>query len=211
MRSFLFGLSLMLALSAAAASIAQERSSGIELQHRSPKIGPGRNFYQYVNEGWLQNTPIPADQSNYGSFSVLDDGVKAATRMLIEEAASSNPAPGSDAQKVGDFFKSYTNIELRNQLGVRPIQPLLNEIATVKNSAQLATLAAKLNRLGVAGPMTMGVAQDAKKSAQYTVYISQSGLTLPDRDYYLKDESSIRQGSSRFEGLYRRYARRGRS
>jgi putative endopeptidase len=187
MRSFLFGLSLMLALSAATASIAQQRPSGIELQHRSQKIGPGRNFYQYVNEGWLQNTPIPADQSNYGSFSVLDDGVKDATRKLIEEAASSSPAAGSDAQKVGDFFKSYTNVELRNQLGVRPIQQLLNEIAAVKNSAQLATLAAKLNRLGIAGPMVMGVAQDAKKSDQYTVYVSQSGLTLPDRDYYLKD------------------------
>jgi hypothetical protein len=78
MRSFLFGLSLMLALSAAAASIAQERSSGIELQHRSPKIGPGRNFYQYVNEGWLQNTPIPA----HGNRTLISEWSNDCSRRL---------------------------------------------------------------------------------------------------------------------------------
>lgn len=182
----MFSLSLMLTLIPHVAT-AQPGSSGIELQHRSQKIGPGENFYQYVNEGWLLNTPIPADQSNYGSFSVLDDEVKEATRKLIQEAASSQPAPGSDAQKVGDFFQSYINVDLRNQLGIRPIQPLLDEIAAVKTAPQLAKMSAKLMRIGVAGPMVMGVSQDAKKSDQYTVYVSQAGLTLPDRDYYLKD------------------------
>jgi putative endopeptidase len=167
--------------------LAQEKQSGIETQYRSNSVAPGQNFYQYVNEGWLKNTPIPADQSNYGSFSVLDDQVKDAVRQLIEEAAASNPAAGSDAQKVGDFFKSYTNVELRNTLGLKPIQPLLDEVAAVGNTAQLSQTAAKLMRIGISGPLGLFVGQDAKKSDQYTVYVGQSGLTLPDRDYYLKD------------------------
>ncbi len=181
-------LSLTLLLSVQAVStFAQDRVSGIETQHRSSTVKPGENFYQYVNEGWLKNTPIPADQSNYGSFSVLDDAVKDAIRTLIEQAASSNPAPGSDAQKVGDFFKSYTDVQRRNFLGIKPIQPLLDDVAAVKTPKQLAVLIAKMNRLGISGPFGMFVNQDAKKSDQYTVYLGQSGLTLPDRDYYLKD------------------------
>lgn len=167
--------------------VAQDRVSGIETQHRSTTVKPGENFYQYVNEGWLKNTPIPADQSNYGSFSVLDDAVKDAIRNIIEQAASSNPASGSDAQKVGDFFKSYTDIDRRNALGIKPIQPLLDDVSVVKTPKQLASLIAKMNRLGIIGPFGLYVNQDAKKSDQYTVYIGQSGLTLPDRDYYLKD------------------------
>lgn len=166
---------------------AQNRVSGIELQHRSKTLKPGQNFYEYVNEGWLKNTPIPADQSNYGSFSVLDDVAKEAIRKLIEQAAASNPAPGTDAQRVGDFFKSYTDIARRNELGLKPIQPLLDEIAAVKNPKQLSVMTAKLIRMGVGGPMGVFVGQDAKKSDQYTVYFGQAGLTLPDRDYYLKD------------------------
>lgn len=181
-------LSLTLLLSVQAVStFAQDRVSGIETQHRSSTVKPGENFYQYVNEGWLKNTPIPADQSNYGSFSVLDDAVKDAIRTLIEQAASSNPAPGSDAQKVGDFFKSYTDVQRRNSLSIKPIQPLLDDVAAVKTPKQLAVLIAKMNRLGISGPFGISVNQDAKKSDQYTVYLGQSGLTLPDRDYYLKD------------------------
>ncbi|MFO0939896.1 MAG: M13 family metallopeptidase [Pirellulales bacterium] len=167
--------------------VAQDRVSGIETQHRSTSVKPGENFYQYVNEGWLKNTPIPADQSNYGSFSVLDDAVKEAIRNIIEQASNSKPAPGSDAQKVGDFFKSYTDIERRNALGLKPIQSLLDDVSAVKTPKHLAALIAKMNRLGIIGPFGVSVSQDAKKSDQYTVYVSQAGLTLPDRDYYLKD------------------------
>lgn len=182
-------LSCVLALSAVCSTriFAQERVSGIETQHRSSTVSAGQNFYQFVNDGWLKNTPIPADQSNYGSFSLLDDNVKEAVRTLIEQASSSNPAPGSDAQKVGDFYKSYTNIDRRNALGLKPIQPLLDEIAAVKTPKQLAAVAAKLNRLGASGPIGLFISQDAKKSDQYAVHLGQSGLTLPDRDYYLKD------------------------
>jgi putative endopeptidase len=182
---------------------ATEKGSGIETQHRSSELTPGQNFYEHVNEGWLKNTPIPADQSNYGSFSVLDDQVKAATRELIEEAARSESPDGSDAQKVGDFFRSYTNLELRNQLGIKPIEPLLAEISQVKSKVQLSELAAKLMRTGIPGPFAVFISPDARKSDQYTVYLTQSGLTLPDRDYYLVDQPQFKKARAELEDYMR--------
>lgn len=162
--------------------------SGIDLDNISDKISPSKNFYEYVNEGWLESTEIPADQSNYGSFSVLDDAVKEAIRTIIEEAAASDPAQGSNEQKVGDFFKSYTNVEKRNELGIEPAKPLLAEVNAATDKDTFAVMAANLLKKGVAGPFAAYISVDARKSDQYTVYVTQSGTTLPDRDYYLKDE-----------------------
>lgn len=161
--------------------------SGIELQYRSSQITPGKDFYQYVNEGWLNTTKIPPDQSNYGSFSELDDEAKAAIRALIEEAAAENAPQGSESQKVGDFFKSLTNVEHRNALGMEPIEPLLKQVRSIKTKKQLAKVSGRLLRIGLPGPFAGYISPDAKQSDQYTVYFTQSGLSLPDRDYYLVD------------------------
>ncbi len=178
------------------AVFSESKQSGIELQHVSSTLTPGDNFYEYVNEGWLKNTEIPGDQSNYGSFSKLDDEAKEAIRALIEEAAQSAAPTGSDAQKVGDFFKSYTNIERRNQLGIQPIEPLLAEIKAATDAPAVAKLVANLLRKGISGPLAIYISIDAKKSDQYTVYVTQSGTTLPDRDYYLKEDTQYQQARS---------------
>ena len=172
--------------------------SGIELQHISKTISPGQDFYQYVNEGWLKSTEIPADRSNFGSFSVLEDDTKAAIRTLIESAAADKTAKeGSDAQKVGDFYRSLTNLELREKLGTKPIQGMLDEIAAAESMEALSKVAGALQRKGVVGVMAGYISPDARKSDQYTVYMTQAGITLPDRDYYLSDEprfAEIRKG-----------------
>lgn len=166
-------------------------TSGIELQYQSKTVKPSDDFYHFVNDGWLEETEIPADQSNYGAFSELDDEAKQAIRELIEEAAAEKAPEGSESQKVGDFFKSLTDIEHRNSLGMQPIEPLLSKIHAVKNKNHLAKAAAELFRIGIAGPFAGYVSPDAKKSDQYTVYFTQSGLTLPDRDYYLVDDNPL--------------------
>ncbi len=168
-------------------------NSGLELEYVSKELSPGDDFYRYANEGWLENTEIPADQSNWGSFSVIDDEVKANIRTIIEEAAAANAPQGSDAQKVGDFFKSYTNVELRNELGIKPIEPLLAEVDAVDDAESMAAMAASLFRKGLVGPFAAFVSPDAKKSDEYAIYITQTGITLPDRDYYLKDEPQYKK------------------
>jgi putative endopeptidase len=162
--------------------------SGIQLEYISPEIKASDDFYRFVNDGWLNETQIPADQSNYGSFSVLDDEAKESIRILIEKAAEANAPEGSESQKVGDFFKSVTNVALRNELGTKPIEPVLEEIAAIEDRADMAEVAASLFRKGIVGAFAMYISPDAKQSDQYTIYVTQTGLTLPDRDYYLEDK-----------------------
>jgi endothelin-converting enzyme/putative endopeptidase len=163
--------------------------SGIDKSIISAKLKPGDDFYQYANESWLGATDIPADRADYGIFAILDDETQAKVREIIEKVAAQPDAPaGSAAQKVGDFYRSYVNLDQRNQLGTAPIETLLEQLRGVKTPEELAGVMGKLQRLGVDMPLGAYVSVDARDSDQYTVYVSQAGLSLPDRDYYLVDE-----------------------
>lgn len=194
-----YSLSKTLRAAAACASLAfagivsaaePKLTSGVDKDNISKTLSPGSDFYEYVNEGWLKNTQIPPDRSNYGAFTVLDDETFAAVRAIIDEAAADTQAPkGSDRQKVGDFYRSYTNLQRRNELGVQPIEHIFAEVAAITDKKELMPLAARLYRQGVGSVLSAYVEPDARRSEQYAIYISQSGLSLPDRDYYLKTEA----------------------
>ena len=175
---------------AAAKRTAGPGVSGIELENFSKKIGPGDDFFRYVNEVWLDGTEIPPDQSNYGSFTVLDIETKAAIRALIEEASKSNTASPIEKQ-VGSFYKSYTDVDARNKAGVKPIEAWLKEIGTIKNAEDAARVAGNLSIYGIPSFFGSGVDIDDRRSDQYTVYISQGGTTLPDKDYYLESDPEL--------------------
>ncbi len=164
--------------------------SGVELANFDNAITPGTDFYRHVNGTWLANTPIPADKSNYGSFTVLADEADAQLRTIIESASVADSAPGSDAQKVGDFFGSFMDETRVEQLGATPIQPTLAEISAVGSKEDLLLLTADLNRAGVQIPAGGYISNDEKQSDQYITYISQSGLGLPDRDWYLSTDDA---------------------
>lgn len=188
-------LALGIALSLGLAACSSEPTtkvaavSGIELQNFDASVRHQDDFYYSVNGKWLANTPIPADKSNYGAFSVLYDQSQAALKKIIDDAAASTQAaPGSNAQKIGDFNASFMNTTLLENLGVSPLTPLLSDIASVKSHHELPALMGKLLVNGSGIPFGFFVNNDAKNSSQYAVYLSQSGLTLPDRDYYLKDD-----------------------
>lgn len=164
------------------------RESGIDKQYFSETLKPGDDFYGYVNQGWLETTEIPGDRADYGTFSILFDRTQEQVRALIEEAAANDAQPGTDTQKVGDFYRSFTNLDVRNAAGIKPIEPLLTSVRQAESKTELATVMADLLKHGVVGPFVMYVSPDARRSDQYAVYLYQSGITLPDRDYYLEDE-----------------------
>ncbi|EAU61621.1 M13 family metallopeptidase, partial [Stigmatella aurantiaca] len=146
-------------------------------------------FYQYVNGGWLQNTQIPADRARYGTFIELLDKSEAALKEIIEEAAAAqDKKPGSDAQKVGDLYQSFMDTQRIESLGLEPIRADLKQVAELKSADALPELFGKLNREGVQAPVALFVGQDAKDATRYIAYITQSGLGLPDRDFYFKQE-----------------------
>lgn len=170
------------------AADSEPRASGVEPQYFSKSLTPGDDFYQYVNEGWLETTEIPPDRSDYGTFTVLNDRTQEQVRTLIELAAETEAAPGTDTQKVGDFYRSFTNYDARNAAGIRPIEPLLERIDSIESREQIGPALAELHREGVGSPLLAYVSPDARRSDQYAVYLYQSGISLPDRDYYLEDE-----------------------
>ncbi|WP_028764097.1 M13 family metallopeptidase [Shewanella colwelliana] len=166
--------------------------SGVEKANFDTQVRHQDDFYYSVNGHWLANTPIPADKSNYGAFSVLYEQSQNALKVIIDEAAAKpNKVAGSSEQKVGDFYASYMNTELVEQLGVTPLKEPLAEIGLAKDHNDVATLMGKLLVSGVAVPFGFYVNNDAKNSTEYAVYLYQSGLTLPDRDYYLKDDEKF--------------------
>ena len=162
--------------------------SGIEMENISTAFGPGKDFYEYVNEGWLAKTKIPEDQSNYGSFTALDDATKEAIKSLIEKSAADLGTAKGPAKQVGSFYRSFSDVESRNALGAKPLEKTLAKIRAIQSKAEWAKTAAELNRIGVGGLFGLGIEPDAKKSDQYAVYLNQGGTTLPDRDYYLKSD-----------------------
>ncbi|MDA8743238.1 M13 family metallopeptidase [Rubripirellula amarantea] len=189
----LFALSL--SLSAGLFSVADQpdkiaeppKVSGIDQSLFSPTVEPGDNFYTYANEVWLNKTEIPGDKSNYGIFTLLDDQTREQVRTLIEKAAAEGGEKGSATQKVGDLYNSVLNLEARNQAGIKPIKPMLEMIDNAEPE-DLVRVAGKLSKRGVNPAFGMYVNVDAKDSDSYAVYLTQGGLTLPDRDYYLEDD-----------------------
>ncbi|MCH8929303.1 MAG: hypothetical protein IIA98_00015 [Proteobacteria bacterium] len=162
---------------------------GIETANFDTTVRPQDDFYRYANGTWLENTRIPEDKSNYGSFTVLSDGAEKNLRVLIEEAAAdAHKAPGSDAQKVGDFYLSFMNEEAIEAAGTTPLVEPLAQIDRIESSADVVAYIGASQRTGLGNPFVLFVNQDSKDSTVYAAYMHQTGLGLPDRDYYLEDD-----------------------
>lgn len=169
----------------AAAGKPQYGAFGFDDAGIDQNIAPGDDFYGYANGTWDRNTQIPADKARYGMFNVLDDLSKTRTRTIIEEQAK-NPA-----SKIGNAYASFmdeTSIEAK---GLAPLQPWLNQIKGTASKGKLASLYAQADRLGVPIPYRMFVGQDRKASDRYALNVSQSGLGMPDRDYYLSNDPKL--------------------
>lgn len=176
--------------------------SGIDLDYMDKSIAPGDDFYRYVNGTWLANTEIPADQSNYGAFSVLADEAEEHLRTLIEEAAATDAAIGSDSQKVGDFYQSFMNENLIENLGSNPLAASLAEIAAVANKDEMMQVMTAMNYIGVQMPFGFYIDVDERQTDQYVPNVSQSGLGLPDRDWYLLSDNETYANARRAYSNY---------
>ncbi len=189
---------LALTLLLATGTIAQDSASDGDPDSSSPLIEADfdrsvrvqDDLFQHVNGTWLETVEIPADKSNYGTFGKLADLSQRRIRDLIKQTASEAHPAGSLKQKVGDFYRSFMDEERVNELGADPIRPLLAEIDTLQSSADVWRFFGRLSSQNIDSPVGVYVSQDAKDSETYITHVIQSGLTLPDRDYYLDDEQT---------------------
>ncbi|MGV0635713.1 M13-type metalloendopeptidase [Mycolicibacillus trivialis] len=158
--------------------------SGIDLTHVDDSIRPQDDLFGHVNGGWLTGYTMPADRATDGAFRALFDRAEVQVRELIEAAAAAGAAPGSDTQRIGDLYAGFLAEEA---IEARGMAPLLDELATVDAAADrdaLAGVLGALQRSGVGGGAGLYVNTDAKDSGRYLVYLTQSGLGLPDESYY---------------------------
>ncbi|MDW5417661.1 M13 family metallopeptidase [Iodobacter sp. CM08] len=179
-------ISAALALGAHAAS-----RSGLDVERFDKNVRVQDDLYLAVNGNWLKNTEIPADKPSHGSFLILRDLAESQVRTIVETAAGQKGAAGSAVKKVGDLYQSYMNEGLIEQRGLAPLQATLSMVDGVKNNKGLAAVLASFTSLGIHTPFAAYIGQDEKNSTSYIVNIHQSGLSLPDRDYYSKPDAKF--------------------
>ncbi|OQW76221.1 MAG: peptidase M13 [Proteobacteria bacterium ST_bin13] len=158
---------------------------GIDLDGMDSSVKPGDDFAAYAGGTWYTKTEIPADRAAYGMFNKLQDRSLEQTRVILEAAAAK---PGS---KIGDFYASFMDQAAIEARGTAPIKPWLAAIKGATDKTALAVEMAKLQRYGVGGMFGVSVGQDDKAPENYIVNVGQSGISLPDRDYYLKDDAKL--------------------
>ncbi len=152
-------------------------------------VKPGDNFYLYANGNWIKNTPIPASKTRWGSFDELIEGSSKALKELLEEAAA-NPGKNELMKRVGDFYASAMDSAAIEKLGAQPIRPYLDDIEKLSSKSALLEHINYLRSRSIASPFYgISVRQDSKDVTRYIINIGQGGTTLPDRDYYLKNDA----------------------
>ena len=160
-------------------------SFGFDVAGMDRTTRAGDDFVTHTSGTYLKTLEIPADKTSFGMFTKLRDLSQERTRTIIEKAAASGGAPGSEAQKVGDFYASFMDEAAIEAKGIAPIKPELDKIAAIADKTQLAAMFGRFSRIGVSTPIGVGVGPDRKNPDAFQVGASQGGLGLPDRDYYL--------------------------
>ncbi len=152
-------------------------------------IDPAADFYRFAAGNWLKNNPVPPDKSRWSGFEELQQRNWNLIRGILETSAADRSAPKrSPRGEVGDFFASALDTNRLEKLAFEPIARDLRRIDSVKSTKGLFQVAADFHERGIGGFFSAGVSPDAKNSSVYAFSVSQGGLGLPDRDYYLKDE-----------------------
>ncbi|MCA6421658.1 MAG: peptidase M13 [Flavobacterium sp.] len=169
----------------------KELSSGINVKNMDTLVKPGDNFASYVNGTWIKNTKIPADKASYGAFDILYDQSQKDVKTIIEEAAKSNNAAGTDEQKIGDYYASFMDRKTRDAKGIAPIQPELKAIDVITTYDDLAKYFGQANRTGVNIPFNVSVNTDFKDPTKYVLITWQNGLGMPEREYYIATDAKM--------------------
>ena len=169
----------------------EELTSGISKKNMDTKVRPGDNFANYVNGAWLKTMKIPADKASYGAFNMLHDQSQKDVKAIIEEAAKSNAADGSDEQKIGDYYASFMDRKDRNAKGLTPIKPEMEAIDAITNYDDLASFFGIANRTGISIPFNISVYTDFKDPTKNILITWQGGLGLGEREYYISADAKM--------------------
>ncbi len=195
-RSCLFLIAVGAALAAActhapgrpAGAQAQIPPWGLDLGNRDPSVKPGDDFFRYADGRWLASHTIPEDRARWGSFAELEERSAAQQLELVRALPPAAPE-GSNAQKVGDYYRAFVDVAAIDGKGLVPARTGIDAISAARNHHDLTRLMGRAD-LSLLAPLRVGITVDQKDPDHYAVAIGQSGLGLPDRDYYLKSDAT---------------------
>ncbi len=162
------------------------KNSGLDLAGLDTRVRPQDDLFRFANGTWLGNTEIPADKSSWGSFNILQEKSLEQLRTIVEDAAA-HPDGDTAKVKIGNFYRAFIDEPKIESRSATPLAEELKAIAALENHADVAAYFGTRNAIGIDSPLQFWIDQDAKDSLQYIVYFTQSGLGLPDRDYYFDD------------------------
>lgn len=159
-------------------------------------VRPQDDFFQFANGTWCKNNPVPSTESRWGSFNELENRNNKTLKQILHTAAEiSDKTPGSQEQILGDYYLSFTDMNTRNKLGSTPLIQRLESIKTIKSKSELVDAIAKCHQVGIRTLFSFYVGQNLNKVSENIVYISQGGLGLPNRDYYLSENKKSIKGA----------------
>ncbi len=184
-----FLLSALLLGSIGLAQTAPAFGPGFSVDTIDKSIDPCVDFYQYACGNWLKNTQIPSDQSRWGSFNELFERNLTTLHEILEKASVDSPGRNPIDQKIGDYYSSCMDAKTANEKGVQPLQPELERIAAVKDKTALIDAIARIHVIGPSALFNFFSMPDYHNADMVIAGIDQGGLTLPDRDYYIKDDT----------------------
>jgi putative endopeptidase len=173
---------------------------GVELTILDRTCKPCEDFYHYASGEWIAKNPVPAAYPSWGRFNELAERNRESLHQILEAAAgNTKAAPGSNEQKIGDFYASCMDEKQINAAGAKPLDTELGRIDGIRSAAQLQAEIARLQGMGVRALFDFGSTQDAKNSSQVIGGADQGGLGLPDRDYYTKTDDKSKDLRHKYE------------
>lgn len=182
----------------ASAASSQVLLSGVYTQFQDASVKAQDDFFLHVNGGWIKTAEIPADKSGAGAFLDLREAVLPNLRTIMEGLAKQHPKAGSEAQKIADLYASFMDSAKIESLGLKPLDADFAKVAALKDKSQLPAFFAFMNTISVTVPFDITVHQDNKDSTKYVLDIGQSGLGMPDRDYYLSDDAKLKDTRNQY-------------
>ncbi len=170
----------------------ETEEKNLKIKYINDSIDPGDNFYRFANEGWMEAHPLPKDESRFGSFDLLRKNTKQKVKNILEEAAEGQYESGSIEQKIGDLYSLGMDTQKIKEQGLKPIEDDMKAIEAIQTKEELINQITYFHKYGIGSLFRLSAGADAKNSKMNIAQLSQGGLGMSDRDYYLKDDERTR-------------------
>ncbi|MCF8336337.1 MAG: M13 family metallopeptidase [Bacteroidales bacterium] len=171
----------------------EQEEKNLKVEYINDSIDPGDNFYQFANDGWMEAHPLPEDESRFGSFDLLRKNTKQKVKNILEQCAEGEYESGSIEQKIGDLYGLGMDTAKIKRQGLQPVEDELKSIEAIQTKKELINRLTYFHKYAIGSLFRFSSGADAKNSKMNIAQLSQGGLGMSDRDYYLKDDERTKE------------------